>query len=104
MFACIHASADPALLLECAQAFSPVVEQTAPDLAVLDASGLERIYGPAHEIAAAIGARASWDLRRIWRWHRLPMPPSAPPADSPARAWCRTAMKPSSLNRCRSGC
>src|SRR5689334_4963743 len=58
MFACIHASADPALLVACAQAFSPVVEQAAPDIAVLDASGLGRIHGQAHEIAAAIGARA----------------------------------------------
>jgi protein ImuB len=58
MFACIHGSADPARLIECAQAFSPVVEQTAPDIAVLDASGLDRIHGPAHEIAAAIARRA----------------------------------------------
>ena len=58
MFACIHASADPLLLLECAQAFSPVVEQTAADIALLDASGLDRIYGDAHEMAAAIDRRA----------------------------------------------
>ena len=58
MYACIHASADPARLVECAQAFSPVVEQAAPDIAVLDASGLDRIFGQPHEIAAAIAARA----------------------------------------------
>jgi len=58
MYACIHASADPALLVACAQAFSPVVEQATPDIAVLDVSGLGRIYGPPHEIAAAIGGRA----------------------------------------------
>ncbi len=58
MYACIHASADPALLVSCAQAFSPVVEQAAPDIAVLDASGLGRIYGQPHEIATAIAARA----------------------------------------------
>jgi protein ImuB len=58
MYACIHASADPALLIACAQAFSPVVEQESPDVAVLDASGLGRIYGPPHEIAAAIAGRA----------------------------------------------
>jgi protein ImuB len=58
MFACIHASAEAALLVECAQAFSPLVEQNAPDIAVLDVSGLDRIYGAAHEIAAAIGVRA----------------------------------------------
>jgi len=58
MFACIHASAEAALLVECAQAFSPLVEQSSPAIAVLDVSGLDRIYGAAHEIAAAIGARA----------------------------------------------
>ena len=58
MFACIHALADPLLLEACAQSFSPIVEQTAPDVAVLDASGLDRIYGPAHELAAAILQRA----------------------------------------------
>src|SRR5437868_517517 len=58
MFACIHASADPVLLIACAQAFSPVVEHTAPDIAVLDVSGLGRIYEAPHEIAAAIAARA----------------------------------------------
>ncbi len=62
MFACIHASAlddaTPALLLACAQDFSPLVEQTAPDIALLDVSGLERIYGPPQEIAAAILRRA----------------------------------------------
>jgi protein ImuB len=59
MYACIHSSADPALLIACAQDFSPVVEQAALDIAVLDASGLSRIYGGPHEIAAAIAARAS---------------------------------------------
>jgi protein ImuB len=58
MYACIHASADPALLVACAQAFSPLVEQAAPDIAVLDVSGLGRIHGGPHEIAAAIAARA----------------------------------------------
>jgi protein ImuB len=58
MYACIHASADPALLVACAQAFSPLVEQTAPDIAVLDVSGLGLIHGAPHEIAAAIDARA----------------------------------------------
>jgi protein ImuB len=58
MFACIHVVGDAARLLECAQGFSPVVELTAPDTAVLDASGLERLYGAPHEIAAAITERA----------------------------------------------
>src|SRR5690349_16816028 len=58
MYACIHGSADPALLVVCAQAFSPVVEQGAPDIAVLDVSGLDRVYGAAHAIASAIAERA----------------------------------------------
>ncbi len=58
MYACIHASADPARLVECAQSFSPVVEQAAADIAVFDASGLDRIHGQPHEIAAAIAGRA----------------------------------------------
>lgn len=48
---------EAAALLECAQGFSPFVE-LAPGTAVLDASGLERLYGSPHAIAAAIAARA----------------------------------------------
>jgi protein ImuB len=58
MFACIHASAEPAHLLACAESFSPLVEQAAPDIAVLAVSGLDRIYGAPHELAAAILKRA----------------------------------------------
>ena len=58
MFACIRALDDVSRLLECAQAFSPVVEHTAEDTVTLDASGLDRIYGPPQETAAAMARRA----------------------------------------------
>ena len=58
MFACIHVIGEAAALLECGQGFSPIVELTSPGTAVLDASGLERLYGSPHQIAAAISARA----------------------------------------------
>jgi protein ImuB len=58
MFACIHVTGEAAALLECAQGFSPVVELTSPKNAVLDVSGLERLYGSPHHIAAAMSARA----------------------------------------------
>jgi hypothetical protein len=58
MFACIHVIGEAAALRECAQGFSPVVELTSAQTAVLDASGLARLYGSPHQIAAAISARA----------------------------------------------
>lgn len=59
MFACIHASTDPAALLECARSFSPLVERTADDTVVLDASGLEQLFGSPRELANAIAHRAA---------------------------------------------
>lgn len=58
MFASIHALEDATALLACAQAFSPLVEQAAPDTVVLDAAGLERMYGMPRELAMAIARRA----------------------------------------------
>jgi protein ImuB len=58
MFACIHVIGDAAALAECAQSFSPFVEMLSAQTVALDASGLERLYGSPHEIAAAISARA----------------------------------------------
>lgn len=58
MFACLQIVGEAAALLECAQGFSPVVEMTSAQTAVLDASGLERLYGSPHHIAAAMAARA----------------------------------------------
>lgn len=62
MFACIHApeyDANDAALLECAQVFSPRVEQTGGGTVVLDISGLDQLFGTAHDIANAIARRAS---------------------------------------------
>lgn len=48
-----------AALLNAAQAFSPCVEETAPDTLVLDLAGLEQLFGPAKKIAAALAQRVS---------------------------------------------
>jgi protein ImuB len=58
MYACIHVMGDAGALLACAQGFSPLVELTSPDTAVLEATGLERLYGPPHQAAAAIHTHA----------------------------------------------
>lgn len=56
MFACLHGSGN---LRALAFEFSPVVEQTAPGTVTFDAAGLERLFGPVQEIAAAILRRAA---------------------------------------------
>ncbi len=43
-----------AALLDCANAFSPRVEDTSDDTVVVDLDGLERLFGSLHEIAAQI--------------------------------------------------
>jgi protein ImuB len=78
MFAAVHAPDAPATLLECAQAFSPVVELVAPHTAVLDAAGLERIFGHPRELAGAIARRAA----------RLGFPASVAIARNPDAAVC----------------
>jgi len=55
MFASLHGSGNlHALAFE----FSPVVEQTGPETVTFDASGLERLFGPVQDIAAAVMRRA----------------------------------------------
>jgi len=56
MFACLHGSGN---LVALALEFSPVVEQISADTVVLDASGLDRLFGHPHEVAAAIARRAA---------------------------------------------
>jgi protein ImuB len=56
MFASLHGSGN---LRALAFEFSPVVEQTGPETATFDASGLERLFGPVQDIAAAVIRRAS---------------------------------------------
>jgi protein ImuB len=55
MYAALHGSGD---LLRLAFDFSPFVERNAPGTVVLDASGLDRLYGLPQEVAAAIACRA----------------------------------------------
>lgn len=57
MFACLHASGNLPLLLECAQAFSPHVEETSPDTVALDIGGLNHLFGTLREIAEALARR-----------------------------------------------
>jgi protein ImuB len=59
MFACLHAPGAEAALLSCARDFSPLVERTSSDTVVLDAGGLDRIFGLPQEIAAALARRAA---------------------------------------------
>jgi protein ImuB len=47
-----------AVLLDCAQSFSPCVEAAASDTAILDLAGTESLFGAAPEIAHAIHSRA----------------------------------------------
>ncbi len=48
-----------AALLDCAQSFSPRVEDTAPDTVILDLAGLESLFGSLPKIARDIARRAS---------------------------------------------
>jgi nucleotidyltransferase/DNA polymerase involved in DNA repair len=48
-----------AALLDCAQSFSPMVEDTASDTVVLDLAGLESLFGPPGKIARDLARRAS---------------------------------------------
>src|SRR5712671_3027837 len=50
----LQESATHAALLDCAQSFSPCVENTTSDTSILDLSGMESIFGPPPEIARAI--------------------------------------------------
>jgi protein ImuB len=56
MFGCLHGSGNLAAL---AREFSPVVEATAPGVVTLDAAGLDRLFGPARDVAAAMARRAA---------------------------------------------
>jgi protein ImuB len=47
-----------AALLDCAQSFSPRIEDVAPGMVVLDLMGLETLFGPLHKIAKDLTRRA----------------------------------------------
>ena len=55
----LQETAAHAALLDCAQSFSPRVEDTAPDTVLLDLSGLESLFGSLPEIARDIARRTS---------------------------------------------
>jgi protein ImuB len=48
-----------AALLDCAQSFSPRLEDTAPDTVILDLAGLESLFGPLPKIARDMARRTS---------------------------------------------
>ena len=62
LFAAIYVPAcapeQAAALLDCAQAFSPRAEATAADTVVLDAAGLDRLFGPPAKLAQDLARRA----------------------------------------------
>ena len=55
----LQETAAHAALLDCAQSFSPKVEDTAPDTVILDLSGLESLFGALPKIARDIARRTS---------------------------------------------
>src|SRR4051794_31685197 len=58
MYACLHATGNPALLVECARHFSPRIEETSPDTVLFDVRGLSSLIGSQEAIAIAIQNRA----------------------------------------------
>ena len=54
-----HENSAHAALLDCAQSFSPVVEDTAPDVVLLDLAGLESLLGPLPKIVHDLAQRVS---------------------------------------------
>lgn len=57
MFAAVHAPGNLELLVNCAEHFSPLVEETSRDTVVFDIRGLKLIYGAPAHIAAEITRR-----------------------------------------------
>jgi protein ImuB len=61
MFACVYSPnlKHYAALVDCAYAFSPLVEETTPDTVVLDIEGCDLLFGPTREIAKEIARHAA---------------------------------------------
>jgi len=55
----LHESAAHSALLDCSQSFSPCVEDTAADTALLDLAGMESLFGSLPEISCALHHRAA---------------------------------------------
>ncbi|HEY3835351.1 MAG TPA: hypothetical protein VGL72_02215 [Bryobacteraceae bacterium] len=62
-YACLCASGNSLLLLECARRFSPMIEQTADDAVIFDVEGLGQLYGTHQQLAEAIVAQAGIPVR-----------------------------------------
>lgn len=57
MYACVHAPGNLPLLIECARAFSPHIEEIGEDAVMFDVRGLESLYGPPEQLAREIDRR-----------------------------------------------
>ena len=57
MYACLYAPGNLAVLIECAQYFSPHIEQTSADTITFRTDGLDHLFGPPDQLAAAIANR-----------------------------------------------
>jgi len=55
----LHESSAHAALLDCAQSFSPCVEDSASDTVLIDLAGMESLLGSLQQISRAIAARAT---------------------------------------------
>ncbi|HXZ39554.1 MAG TPA: DNA polymerase Y family protein [Terriglobales bacterium] len=55
----LQETAAHAALLDCAQSFSPQVEDIAPDTVIIDLAGMETLFGPLPKIARRLAQRAS---------------------------------------------
>jgi protein ImuB len=55
----LQESAAHATLIDCAQSFSPCVEDDAPDTAILDLAGMESLFGSLPELAHSIFCRSA---------------------------------------------
>ena len=62
-YACLFASGNPALLLECARRFSPMIEQTSQDAVIFDVEGMGQLYSTPRQLAEAMVAQAGIPVR-----------------------------------------
>jgi nucleotidyltransferase/DNA polymerase involved in DNA repair len=57
-YACLYASGNPELLLECAGRFSPMIEQTSQEAVIFDVEGMGQLYATPRQLAETIVAQA----------------------------------------------
>ena len=62
-YACLWGTGNPALLLECARHFSPLIEQTSEEAVIFDVEGMGRLYPTPRQLAEAIVAKAGIPVR-----------------------------------------